>query len=150
MGRVCPQKLFRLPRRLKQSLTVSQRDNAVPFTVNHHYGDRADVGNELVALVFIGNGPAQGDLEWPGEPEVAEFFPGYGAETGESAVQDDAIQRWLLVAFYPFAGKRCPQRAAQALAEKEQRLAFYLLFFRQPPKAGLCVVQGAFYVGCAG
>ena len=60
-------------------------NNAVPDAVNNHHRYRADVADLSISFVFVSNCPAQGNLEGPGQPEIAELFPGNGAETGESA-----------------------------------------------------------------
>ena len=55
----------------------------------------------------------------------------------------------MLVPLYPFTGQGGSQCATQALTQKEQGLALYVRLVNQPSQAGLCVVQGAFYVRCA-
>jgi hypothetical protein len=86
---------------------MMKRDNAISHAVNDHHWNRIDTCDVLRAFVFVGNGPAQRDLEWPGEPEATEFFPGNGSEAGEGAVEDDAIQGWLFFPFDPFTRKSC-------------------------------------------
>src|SRR5690554_3815424 len=105
-----------------------------------------DTGNHVHAFVVLRDRPAQGVLEWPGEPEQAELLPGDVAKAREGAVQYDATQFRFFVPFHPFAGQGNAQGAAKALAEQVERALAGAVLVGQPAQAGFYVVQGAFDV----
>src|SRR5690606_23547289 len=102
------------------------------------------------SFVIIGYRQAEGDLERPGEPEGTEFFFGDVPEAREGAVENDSVQFGSLVSLHPFAGQGYAQGAAEALAQDVEWAVTLGVALGQPAQAGFYVVQGAFYVWCAG